>query len=280
MRIENFINCYDCVISDICGVIHDYTAPIAQATKILLNSRVPVIFLSNSSFPSTHTRTVLKDTFGLEGFGTIVTSGDFALHAQKEGLIPDIRGRKCFTIPHKFYDFSARFGFKETESLSEAEFIIPFSVLPQTATTASAYYDILHKAHARNLPLLCFNRDLWINSAGTKALRPGLLAQYYSDIGGTVYFCGKPDPRIYHFALNGSIPEKVLCIGDCILTDGLGAHHVRRDFLLTASGVPALFWRPHMSLRENVTRLSEIRRTPIPYATWSLTRERNVEKIL
>lgn len=279
MHIENFINAYDCILSDICGVLHNYVQPIGAAHKILKNTKKPVILLSNAGLLHHHVRKILKDRFDIKGFQDIITSGDFALYAQKQGLIPSLKGRKCFTLPQNIHQFAKVFSFKETFSIKDAEFILAIGAFPQHAFTAQNYA-ILHTAHRYNIPLICFNQDMWINKGGAKRLRGGILAQYYKALGGKVYLCGKPDPAFYQFAFNNAIPEKLLCIGDGLTTDGMGAHAIKRDFLLTASGNPALLWDHKGSFRKNIQELSARFCVPIPYAIWCIDHNVNVETFL
>ena len=279
MRLETLINSYDCILSDICGVLHDYTNPIGDASCILKNAKPPVILLSNAAFLHNHTRKLLKERFGIEGLPHIITSGDFALYAQKNGIIPDLEGSKCFSLPQKLGQFADIFGFHETYSLANADFLIALAVAPPTALTAPTHA-ILHAAYHRGIPLICFNQDTWINKSGAKCLRGGLLAQYYKALGGTTYLCGKPCPNFYKFAFNGIIPEKLLCIGDGLTTDAAGAHAIKRDFLLTAAGNPALFWNKNDSFRQNIKALSARFNVPVPYATWSMSHHAHVECFL
>lgn len=271
MQTKHFIEQYDYIFCDICGVLHDYKAPLGHANKILESLKKPVTLISNASIPGSQVAVLLQKKFCINTscFERIVTSSDYILYAQKKNLMPSLKNATCFVIPHTTRPLHDSLNIKTTLSLKEADFILTLQASDPQSNLLSSYA-ILHQAQDLNIPLISINGDLLIRSNGQKHLRPGLLAHYYSHIGGRAYIYGKPDPTFYTFAFGGTINQKVLCIGDGLTTDALGAKNIQQDFLLTASGVPALFFRPQDSFTQNIERLTRIYTVPIPYATWEL----------
>jgi len=279
MDIMPFLEQYEHIISDVCGVLHNYHKPIGQASQILQNTQANVSLLSNHHMPSTVVRKILADRFQITGFEHIVTSGDYALHAQKTGILPSLEGKLCFVLPQRAPHLADIFKYTETASLNHAQFLLAFGV-PNVQGSHTACHKLLHQAEKMRIPLVCFNPDIFINHNQSRALRPGLLAKYYQAIGGRVYQCGKPDPSIYQFVCQKAVlPRKLLCIGDGMTTDAVGAQAIQRDFLLTASGNPALTWDHSQSMQKNISTIMEHFQTAIPYATWNLSHNALVHNI-
>jgi HAD superfamily hydrolase (TIGR01459 family) len=99
---------------------------------------------------------------------------------------------------------------------------------------------------ARRLLLVCANPDVVTELGGQRVKCSGALAELYAEIGGPVYYAGKPHRRIFEKALalaaqlRGAVArERVLVIGDSIRTDIAGARANGFDSLFVASGIHA-----------------------------------------
>ena len=88
------------------------------------------------------------------------------------------------------------------------------------------YQGTLEVALAHALPVLCSNPDRASPRPGGKSVvSPGALAYRYSQVGGTVYYYGKPHLPVFQAVQDalGLPPEKLLMIGDSLEHDIAGA---------------------------------------------------------
>ena len=93
----------------------------------------------------------------------------------------------------------------------------------------------LATAAARDLPMVCANPDRVVIAGGRREPCAGAIADRYAALGGRVAWHGKPFPGVYRRALERlgvSDPARVLCVGDGMETDMVGAKN---------AGLPALF---------------------------------------
>ena len=101
-------------------------------------------------------------------------------------------------------------------------------------------------AKKMGLKLLCANPDIIVDRGETREWCAGAIAQLYSDMGGESLYFGKPHPPIYDLArrrlasLGQDIPdERILAIGDGIMTDVAGAIGESIDCLFISGGLAA-----------------------------------------
>ena len=101
-------------------------------------------------------------------------------------------------------------------------------------------------AKQKGLKLLCANPDIVVDRGEAREWCAGALAQLYTEMGGESLYFGKPHPPIYDLArrrltaLGTSIPDdRILCIGDGVLTDIKGAMGEDIDSLFISGGLAA-----------------------------------------
>ena len=103
------------------------------------------------------------------------------------------------------------------------------------------YEDELNAGVARGLPMVCANPDIarLIPEGITEA--QGVLARRYEELGGEVFYHGKPYPAVYRSCLEALACDanKVLAIGDSIEHDILGAARAGIAGALIPGGVHA-----------------------------------------
>lgn len=98
--------------------------------------------------------------------------------------------------------------------------------------------------------MICANPDLMVERGDRLIYCAGALAQLYEEMGGQVFYAGKPYPPIYQLALDTlasldsdqqAAPvikkDRVLCIGDGLKTDMPGAFRAGFDALFVASAL-------------------------------------------
>lgn len=106
------------------------------------------------------------------------------------------------------------------------------------------YRPFLQHCLERQLPLVCANPDVWApngqNPDGSMRLLacPGYIGELYQNMGGKVLYFGKPFPSIYKYLRLGvDDATKLLCIGDNIATDVMGAREEGLDVVMIMGGV-------------------------------------------
>ncbi len=234
---------YEAMLCDAWGVIHngvDLFPGAAAAMTRFREERGPVIILTNAPRPSSIIPGQL-DRLGLPraAYDAVVTSGD-ATRSEIEALLP----APAFRIgPEKddplFEGLAINF-----VPLAEAGFIICTGLVDDQREAPDDYRDVLSKAAARDLVMICANPDIVVNWGGRIIWCAGALAKIYEEMGGSVVYGGKPHAPIYRLSLaaiekaRGApvAPSKILAIGDGLTTDIAGANAQNIDAVLVAGG--------------------------------------------
>jgi HAD superfamily hydrolase (TIGR01459 family) len=127
-------------------------------------------------------------------------------------------------------------------ALGDAEFVA-ISGLNRDDETPADYADVLRRAKARNLDLICANPDIVVQYGDRLIWCAGAVAQDYEKMGGRVIMAGKPYAPIYDLARKelervfGPAAPRILCIGDGVTTDIAGANAQGLDSLFIAAGI-------------------------------------------
>lgn len=241
--IDDVADRYDAVLCDVWGVIHNGRAifpAAAAALQRLRGAGKTVILLTNVPKPRGPIPGQLDRLgFPRDAWDAIVTSGD-AIRAELAARAPG----PMFKIGPGDYDRALWEGLGLIEApLGKARFI-GISGLNDDRETPADYADILREAKARDLELICANPDLVVRVGNRLIWCAGAVAQDYEKMGGRVIMAGKPYAPIYDLAYSelaalGATTDKsrILCIGDGVTTDVLGANGQGLDCLFIASGM-------------------------------------------
>ncbi len=252
---------YKALFFDVWGCLHNGVAPYPAAITALRSFIADgghVILLTNSPRPNAETaRQITAIGVDPAAWHLLVTSGDAACAALFAGTVgtavhhlgkpeeltifdPDLSG-VTNALPI------------ERVPLDDAEGIVCTGPAPGKAHTLDPYHDLLSRARARNLPMLCANPDHHVDRGGIREICAGRIAWQYAQMGGRVLLFGKPRPPIYTLALErlrALAPtirrNEILCVGDGIATDILGA---------TNAGFASLFVSGGLAARETGTRI-------------------------
>ena len=116
------------------------------------------------------------------------------------------------------------------ENFPVASFLLPKRLIP---------------AVERDLELICANPDRIVQKGDSIIYCGGAIADLYEEMGGRVVMAGKPFGPIYELALREAQRltgrpvdrSRVLCIGDGVITDVLGAAEQALDCLFIAQGI-------------------------------------------
>ena len=232
------ISRYDTFIVDLWGVIHDGHKPlegVLHALRALSLMDKTVVFLSNAPRRSRPLEDQLA-RMGVERdlYTRVYSSGEDAMGA----LTQEHRGKVCYPLIATIHEpLLEDAGARVTHTLEEADFLLNTGPIP---LFVEEHEDLLGRAVALGLPMVCVNPDFAVMREGVYSLCAGALAKRYEELGGRVFYHGKPYPEIYErlWHLLGT-PDKsrILAIGDSLTTDIFGANTFGVDSLLVLSGL-------------------------------------------
>jgi HAD superfamily hydrolase (TIGR01459 family) len=232
------------VLSDIWGVVHNGLEAFPDACEALRAFRArgaTVILITNAPRPADSVQRQLHKLAVPDGtYDAIVSSGDLT-----RSYVADHPGRKVFWLgPER--DGGIYRGLDPILSpLEEADYIICTGLLDDETETAEDYREMMLKAHARRLPLICANPDIVVERGDRLIYCAGAIAELYREVGGDVIFYGKPHRPIYERAIALAAGRRgheiglksVLAIGDSVRTDLAGAHSFGIDCLFVTRGI-------------------------------------------
>lgn len=242
--IDEIADRYDAVLCDVWGVLHNgrtaYPAACA-ALQRLKRAGKHVILITNVPKPRGPIPGQL-DRAGVprDAWDAIVTSGD-AIRADLATRAPG----PMFKIGPDDYDRTLWEGLGLAQApLSNAAFVA-ISGLNRDDETPADYADVLRAAKARDLDLICANPDIVVQFGDRMIWCAGAIARDYEAIGGKVIMAGKPFAPIYDLARKELAEiakrdvdaKRILCIGDGVVTDIIGAERQGLDSLFIAAGI-------------------------------------------
>jgi HAD superfamily hydrolase (TIGR01459 family) len=237
---------YDGYIIDQWGVLHDGTRPYPGARECLLRLRdlgKRVVILSNSGRRE-NDNIELMARIGFERalYDRLICAGEDAreaIEARKEPFHSRL-GRRCYAFTQDG-DTGVLDGMsiEVVPAIADADFLIVLR-MDATRRDLAGHEQDLRAGIARKLPMICANPDLSRVSPQGIIDAAGVLARRYEELGGAVFYHGKPHPAIYRSCLQTmgiSDARRVLAIGDSIEHDILGASRVGIDSAFIAGGI-------------------------------------------
>jgi HAD superfamily hydrolase (TIGR01459 family) len=243
-NLESFISSYDVLFCDIWGVLHDGVTAYKEAGNLLAQFRNlggSVILISNAPLPNDSLVSVLAEKgVRRDSWDSIISSGDITIsHITERGYLWTYR-----IGPSRDADLFQLLPGKSA-SLEDAEAIVCTGLIDEGSETPLLYQNVLKRALALKIPLVCANPDLTVDVAERRYFCAGSIAQLYEGMGGEVYWAGKPFAEIYEAALTKASQlrhkivdrSQVLAIGDSLRTDIKGAQTAGIASLLIAAGI-------------------------------------------
>ena len=234
---------YDVLLCDIWGVVHNGQEAYKSATEALelfRSDHGPVILISNSPKPSVSIPNQFSQ-IGVHGefYDAVVTSGDATideLSRRAPGPVFKIGPERDDML---YENIELHFS-----DIDEASFISCTGMF-EDDDKPEDYRSMLIEARDAGLPFICANPDVKVKIAGRVVWCGGALAKLYEELGGEVIYAGKPHEPVYRLArawmseMLGYVPpqDRVLCIGDNIFTDLLGARQQDYDCLFIQDGL-------------------------------------------
>lgn len=236
---------YRVLFCDVWGVVHNGAAPYRKACAALKKFRGnggTVILVSNAPVPKAQVQSMLDRVGVPSGIADdIVSSGDIALRH-----IANAEYSRVFYIgpPDRDAAFFRKSSAK-TAPLESADAIVCTGLNDDRSETAEDYRDLLNTALKRDLPFVCANPDLVVDVGDKRFYCAGAIADIYEQMGGPVYWAGKPHVSAYNTAMlvaqatshTEFAKSEALVIGDAVRTDIEGAKRSGHDALFVAGGI-------------------------------------------
>ena len=235
---------YDVLFCDVWGVVHDGRTAYVEGCAALHRFRErggTVILVSNAP----RTAPVVADILASKDvpdncWDAIISSGDLARnHATARGFT-DVH----HIGPERDLDVFDNSGLARV-ALDEAAAIFCTGLRHDRRETGEDYRSRLTPALETGLPFICANPDLVVDVGGDLLPCAGAIAKVYEDMGGSVFWAGKPHAPAYAAAmekaaqLRGDNVEKqrILAIGDSVRTDIAGGAAFGIDVLFIGQGI-------------------------------------------
>lgn len=243
---------YDALFVDLWGCVHNGVHALPEAVAALQEYRKSggkVVLVTNSPRPRAGVEKQLLH-FGVpeDSWDSIATSGDSARAAMFLGTV----GTKVHFIgqpgEEKFFQpldiLNDPMEITQVP-LDEAEGIVCTGPRDPMADLETLRAEFLF-AKQKGLKLLCANPDIVVDRGDVREWCAGAVAALYTEMGGESLYFGKPHPPIYDLArrrlaaLGSVVPDdRILCIGDGVLTDIQGAMGEDIDSLFISGGLAA-----------------------------------------
>ena len=179
-----------------------------------------------------------------ELYDFLVTSGDVARTLLKSGRVP-VRltpQTRCFTISTSGGDEFVRALGVASAAESGAADLVVIAGSRADRFSLDDYRKLLAPAARRGAPCVCVNPDRLMLTAAGVAPGAGRIAEIYQELGGDVTWIGKPFADVYQAAASLSDvedPRDVLCVGDSVEHDVVGAHGFGAFAALVRTGILA-----------------------------------------
>lgn len=226
--------------------------------KLVISGKV-VGILSNSTQLASKEISKLERHGIVQGqhFHFLITSGEVARSIFLNEKLPFETPRNSFWlfggIHPKFSSHEAIFQettYRETSDINEADFIyisIPH-INGEDQEDVTRFQVEIEKIQSKKLPMICPNPDLFAHEGKPPraVVRQGSIAKLYEEMGGQVFYIGKPHNKAYSRALEQfrlrsvTMPTEILMVGDTPETDIRGARQFgMSSALITQTGIMA-----------------------------------------
>lgn len=236
---------YDVLLCDVWGVVHNGRVPYPAAVEALeaFGARGgSVVLISNAPRPSTGLLGQLEQIGVARGcWQAFVTSGD----ATAAEIVKRAPGPAWAVGPDRDSPIYEGTGVTVTDRSEDAAFIVCTGLFDDEADQPEDYREAFKACAGRGLEMVCANPDRVVHRGEHLIWCAGALADVYAALGGTVVMAGKPYGPVYDLALReadrlvGKTVDRrrVLCIGDAVPTDVLGANGQDIDCLFVTGGI-------------------------------------------
>jgi len=239
---------FGAVFLDQYGVLHDGARPYPgaiEALQTLRTRKARVVILSNSGRSGDHNaQRMARLGIARSLYDHFVTSGDVARAAllREDSPLRLSSKTRCMTLASAdSHALSKSLGLAATQDAAEADLLV-IGGSQAGRISLDDYERLIAPAAARGVPCVCTNPDKMMLTPGGIHPGAGAIAERYERLGGRVHWIGKPYAGIYEAAalLAGSpAPHEVLCVGDSVEHDIVGAHRFGAAAALVRTGILA-----------------------------------------
>lgn len=243
------------ILMDVWGVLHGGDGAFEHAhacLRALHQANKQVYLFSNAPRTSQRLYRDLEHlSFERHLFKGIITSGEEARHhlLQEKVFYAEL-GKRFYHVGDEAHDVLHDTDFQQVPLIQEASFVL-LTGPKKGKTTVDVYEELWGEALSLALPVVCVNPDPYVIIRGHHVLCAGSLGALYAEMGGTVFWHGKPYESLYMFALEhmNVPPKQVLAVGDSMWTDIKGACDFGlKSMLITETGVhQGVFVENHFS---------------------------------
>ncbi len=246
---------YDVVFCDVWGVVHNGVTAYREACAALERFRRKggtVALVSNAPRRPASVEGVLAEkSVPPSCWDVIVSSGGIAVtHAAEKGY-----GQVYHLGPDRDLDIFDDTGL-ERVAIEDCDAILCTGLVDDRRETGEDYRERLIRAAGRKLPFICANPDLVVDVGAQRLPCAGAIAAVYEDLGGPVFWAGKPYKSSYEAAMTSVSTwreaavhkSQVLAIGDSVRTDMAGAAAFGIDALFIGQGIHHDTIAPHGAL--------------------------------
>ena len=208
-----------------------------------------MVLISNAPRPGAQVRKFLDHLKVPHSvYDAIVTSGDVT-----RDVVAKRAGQKFYLIgPERDHTIFTGLDIPPFSTPEEADYVVCTGLFNDEVEGPDDYRESLKQLRARNLFMLCANPDVVVERGDKLVYCAGALADAYAEMGGEVYYAGKPYRPLYDLALAetetaraaralaGKLAlNRVLAIGDSVRTDLKGANDLGVDCLFVTAGIHA-----------------------------------------
>jgi HAD superfamily hydrolase (TIGR01459 family) len=237
---------YDGFILDIWGVLHDGRRPYAGVLDCLARLRDAgkrTCLLSNAPRRNDVVVVALERMgIGRHCYDLVYTSGEATweyLAARPDAWHRHL-GRRLFHIgPPRDASVYQGLDYDCVDKPDDADFVVNTGI-DSADETLALYEPILQRCAARGLPMICANPDLVVTAGTQIAICAGTTAHRYAELGGDVYYHGKPHAPVYRRCrelLAIADAARIVAVGDSFRTDVAGATAAGLDAVLVTGGI-------------------------------------------
>lgn len=246
ITLAELIERYDVFLIDQFGVLRDNNELYEGASKALKTLKAAnkvVAILSNSGkHGDSNARRIVDLGIERASFDHFVTSGDVGLSILKRPGSPAKPGGRCLTIASADAPgYAELLGMVPADTGCDADLVL-IAGSEAERIPMEEYAALLRQAAERDVACFCTNPDLRKLWKGASVPGAGSIADLYEALGGHVTRLGKPFQEIYDHVLQlCGDPEKgrVVCVGDSIEHDILGAWRAGLSSVLVSTGLAA-----------------------------------------
>jgi HAD superfamily hydrolase (TIGR01459 family) len=243
-RLRDLTQHVDVILCDIWGVIHDGVTSFPDACDALQTFRKgggTVVMLTNSPRPADAVQLQLR---GLKvpdaTYDAIVSSGDLT-----RSYVASHPDQSVYQIGPNHHGPTLEGLNIKNATVESADYIVCIGPVNDEVDTAEDYRDLLIKARARHLLMICANPDIIVERGDRIVYCAGAIAELYRELGGEVVFYGKPHRPAYDRAISiadakrgqATPAHRMLAIGDSVRTDLAGAKNIGVDCLFVTRGI-------------------------------------------